>query len=100
MSNDLAAALAAVRTRRAELKEDEEAELHDPGPVDDEAEEEADAEGIEDAARRSREASLSRTQLVDYAQFRGVRLSHEEQTAPMNDLRKVVLERLAALAMQ
>lgn len=96
-SEHLAAALAAIRARRAHLEDSE--EEHDPGPVDEEAEEAADAEGIEDAARRSREASLSRAELIDFAQLKGVRLTKKEQAAPMDDLRKLVLHRIAALAM-
>ncbi|MFG1255713.1 hypothetical protein V5F79_00185 [Xanthobacter flavus] len=94
---DLAAALAAVRARRADAEDEEEM---DPGPIDHDREDEADVEGHEDAARRSREASLSRADLIDYAQFRGVRLSREEQSTSIGNLRKIVLERLASLAVR
>lgn len=98
-ATDIAAALVAIRTRRAEQEEEEDTpEPVEVGEVDDEAEEAADLAGLEDAARRSREASLSRAQLIDYATMRGVRLSFEEQSATMDHLRKVVLERLAYLA--
>ncbi|WP_024281206.1 hypothetical protein [Xanthobacter sp. 126] len=95
MAADLASALMAVRARRAEEEEEEPAEV---GEVDHEREDEADMDGLEDAARRSRDANLSRTGLIDFAQFRGVRLSPEEQAAPLDDLRKFVLDRLAGLA--
>ncbi|MFG1242027.1 hypothetical protein [Xanthobacter versatilis] len=92
---DLAAALAAVRARRAEEEEDAPADMRDAGEIEDEAAEQRDRE---DAARRRRDGCLTRADLVDYAQFRGVRLSRQEQAAPMDDLRKLVLERLAGLA--
>lgn len=92
----LAASLAAIHARRAD--EGEDVDVHDPGPIDHDREDEADAEGLADSFRRSRESSLSRAQLVDYAQFRGVRLTPEEQSAPMAELRKVILERLASIA--
>lgn len=91
---DLAAALAAVRTRRAEEEEDGPVDLRDAGEKVDEAAEERD---MEDAARRSRDASLSRTDLIDFAQFRGLHLTKDEQSGSMDDLRKLVLDRLAGL---
>lgn len=95
MAAALAAALAAVRARRAEEEDDAPVDLRDAGEREDEAAEQRERE---DAARRSRDANLSRAQLLDYATQRGVRLSREEQAAPMDHLRKMVLERLAALA--
>lgn len=97
-TNDLAAAMVATRARYAQ-QDDEEGDgpidLRDAGEKEDEAAEQRERE---DAARRSRDSSLSRAQLLDYAAQRGVRLSREEQAAPMPDLRKIVLERLAGIA--
>ncbi|MFG1299147.1 hypothetical protein V5F49_05060 [Xanthobacter sp. V3C-3] len=95
----LADALAAVRARHAQQDDEEDAPVPvDPGEVDEEAEEAADLAGLEDSYHRSRDANLSRADLIDYAQFRGVRLTSEEQSAPMAELRKVILERLASIA--
>lgn len=99
-AHDLARALATIRARNLEADDDEEVEPVDLGEIHEEAEEEADAREQEDAARRSRGASQSRAQLVDYAAQRGVRLSREEQSAPMDNIRKIVLERLAGLAVR
>ncbi|MDI4656017.1 hypothetical protein [Xanthobacter autotrophicus] len=93
---DLAAALAAVRARHRADKDDEgPIDLRDAGEKEDEAAEQRDRE---DAARRSRDASMSRAQLVDFAAQRGVRLSRQEEVAPMDALRKVILDRIAGLA--
>ncbi|MFG1340931.1 hypothetical protein [Xanthobacter autotrophicus] len=98
-AHDLARALATIRARRAQQDDEEDAqEPVNPGEVDHEAEEAADLAGHEDAARRSRDASMSRAQLIDYAAIRGVRLSRQEEAAPMDALRKVLLERLASIA--
>lgn len=92
----LTAALAAIHARRAgDEGGDGPVDLRDASEIEDEA---AEHREREDAARRRRDGSLSRSALIDYAQFRGVRLTREEQSAPMAELRKVILERLASIA--
>lgn len=76
--------------------EDDDEEAGDDREIHEEAEEEADEAAQEDAARRGRRG-LSRDQLIGYAEYRGIQLSKEEQSASMNELQKVVLDRLAAL---
>lgn len=76
--------------------EGDDEEAGDDREVHEEAEEEADEAAQEDAARRGR-PGLTRDQLIGYAEYRGIHLTRKEQSASMNELHKVVLDRLAAL---
>ena len=68
-----------------------------PGPANHSETEEDELPLQPDAGHRAHDSRMSRAELVDFAAQRGVRLSHEEQVAPMDHLRKVVLERLASI---
>jgi len=85
-----------IRASEAEDEPENDEEVGDLREVAEEAEEEAAEREQEDAARRGR-PGLSRDQLIGYAEYRGIQLSKEEQSASMNELHKVVLDRLAAL---
>ncbi|NMN57844.1 hypothetical protein FHT36_001741 [Xanthobacter sp. SG618] len=74
-----------------------ELKAHTPGPVDHSENDEDELPLQPDAGHRAHDASMSRAELVDFAAQRGVRLSHEEQAAHMDHLRKVVLERLTSI---
>ncbi|MBN8916338.1 MAG: hypothetical protein J0I31_12155 [Rhizobiales bacterium] len=89
-----------ARTGPHQGEEGEELKAHTTGHVDHRENDDDELPFQPDAGHRAHDGGMSRAELVDFAAERGVRLSHEEQAASMGHLRKVVLERLAALVVR